>query len=164
LNPTYNFPKYNSSFLSPFFPIILRIWIYSAYPKQTCPNHETRGVDFLLSTSPCGAAEPVWQSVFCRPSRNQRKTKENVDKTCPFPIGWLINRGVCLPLYQQLNDDRWYTSSRPFYFYQKDIIACTVLWRFESKLMPTEGVICSDNVDTTNPFSPRSAAKVWPRI
>ena len=22
---------------------------------------------------------------------------------CPFPIGWLINRGVCLPLYQQVS-------------------------------------------------------------
>ena len=28
---------------------------------------------------------------------------------CPCPIGWLINRGVCLPLSQQATDDRWYT-------------------------------------------------------
>ena len=48
---------------------------------------------------------------------------------CPFPIGWLINRGVCLPLDQQVNDSRWYTK-RPLYFYQKDII---VLRCFEHK-------------------------------
>ena len=40
---------------------------------------------------------------------------------------WLVDekRGCCLetPKYQQINDDRWYTSSRPLYFYQKDIIA-----------------------------------------
>ena len=34
---------------------------------------------------------------------------------CPFPIGWLINRGVCLPLEQQVNDDRWYTKPAPLF-------------------------------------------------
>ena len=41
---------------------------------------------------------------------------------CPFPIGWLIG-GLFTPLTTGLFDDRWYTSSRPLYFYQKDIIA-----------------------------------------
>ena len=41
---------------------------------------------------------------------------------CPFPIGWLINRGGCLPLLQQVTDDRWYSIVRPLYFCQKDII------------------------------------------
>ena len=34
---------------------------------------------------------------------------------CPFPIGWLINRRVCLPLEQQVNDDRWYTKPAPLF-------------------------------------------------
>ena len=34
---------------------------------------------------------------------------------CPFPIGWLINRGVCLPLWQQVNDGRWYTKPTPLF-------------------------------------------------
>ena len=28
---------------------------------------------------------------------------EVFDQGCPFPIGWLINRGVCLPLSQQVS-------------------------------------------------------------
>ena len=42
----------------------------------------------------------------------------------PFPIGWLISRGGWrfTPLTTGFYDDRWYTSSRPLYFYQKDII------------------------------------------
>ena len=28
---------------------------------------------------------------------------EVFDQRCPFPIGWLINRGVCLPLSQQVS-------------------------------------------------------------
>ena len=27
--------------------------------------------------------------------------------SCPFLIGWLIHRGAWLPLWQQVNDDRW---------------------------------------------------------
>ena len=40
-------------------------------------------------------------------------TQHGYRHRCPFPIGWLINRGVCLPLQQQVNDDRWYTKPAP---------------------------------------------------
>ena len=40
---------------------------------------------------------------------------------CPFPIDWLINRGVLCPQLQQVNDDRWHTKPAPL-FYQKDMI------------------------------------------
>ena len=34
---------------------------------------------------------------------------------CPFPIDWLINRGVVYPQLQQVNDDRWYTKPTPLF-------------------------------------------------
>ena len=36
---------------------------------------------------------------------------ESSDHRCPFLIGWLINRGVCLPIKEHVIDDRWYTKS-----------------------------------------------------
>jgi hypothetical protein len=41
-----------------------------------------------------------------------------------IPIGWLmkIEGFEESPLTTGLFDDRWYTSFRPLYFYQKDII------------------------------------------
>jgi len=43
---------------------------------------------------------------------------------CPFPIAWLmkIEGFEETSLTTGLFDDIWYTSSRPLYFYQKDII------------------------------------------
>ena len=39
-----------------------------------------------------------------------------------FPlVGWLIEGFEDTPLTTGFYDDRWYTSSRPLYFYQKDI-------------------------------------------
>ena len=42
----------------------------------------------------------------------------------PFQTGWFMKkRGLKLAFFlATLNDDRWYTSHRPFYFVQKDIV------------------------------------------
>ena len=43
--------------------------------------------------------------------------------------------GLFTPLTTGLFDDRWYTSSRPLYFYQKDIIDGTIMKK-QSALNP----------------------------
>ena len=60
--------------------------------------------------------DPRW---FHQPSYN------DADHRCPrFP--WLINRGAwLLPKKTTGIDDRLYTSHRPLYFYQKDIVRCS---------------------------------------
>ena len=47
---------------------------------------------------------------------------------CPkFPlVGWLKTRGLFTSLTTGFYDDRWYTSHRPLYFYQKDIFGINI--------------------------------------
>ena len=45
---------------------------------------------------------------------------------CPFPIGWLVDTGACLAFVSTGNDDGGYTSQRPLYFYQKDIVVTSI--------------------------------------
>ena len=56
---------------------------------------------------------------------------------CPFPIGWLINRGVCLLLSQQVNDDRWYTSHRPKPIFTNRTLLLGITWTFNDWLLAT---------------------------
>ena len=57
-----------------------------------------------------------------------------------FPlVGWLIEGWLLTTLTTGFYDDRWYTSSRPLYFYQKDIIG---IWL--GQLHGPWGLVCGE--------------------
>ena len=57
---------------------------------------------------------------------------------CPFPIGWLINRGLCLPLITTLNDDRWFRYTKPApLFLPKGHIWCRLTWNKHRTVPPS---------------------------
>ena len=63
------------------------------------------------------------------------------DHRCPFPIGWLINRGGWnYPYLQQVNDGRWYTSHRPKPLFTKrtwlDGTSMILIWCFPKIGLP----------------------------
>ena len=39
---------------------------------------------------------------------------DHFDNRCPFPVGWMMNRGFLF--FTAVNDDRWYTKPSPLFF------------------------------------------------
>ena len=76
------------------------IWVNIPFPGEISPSSLGYPMDDHMAS-----AQTSWNP--------QKQNANRLVHRCPFPIRWLINRGVVYPLTTGFYDDRWYGIPAP---------------------------------------------------